>query len=336
MTVIDAHTHFSPVPYLSKIKSAPTAEERQIEIHMRPALERIPHATDVEKRLADLDKYQIDYEVATIQPTLDPNLLPVKDDKLIEYCRSANDSMAKMMNDSKGRIYSMGSIPINTPEGDAIDEMRRAVKDLGMRGFSVLSNIRGTPVDEFDFIWAEANRMGVPVWIHPADTPPNQCRRYEDEYDLLHVLGWPYETAILLSRLVLSGKIDKYPNTKVVSHHLGGMIPYLAGRLSESYDGKTIAKPDQTPARLSKSSVLDYFKSNFCYDTAVGGSQAAIKCCLDTFGLDSIVFATDYPWGPDGGRSRLATYPGKVRSIKLPKEDEEKILSGNISKVMRL
>lgn len=37
------------------------------------------------------------------------------------------------------------------------------------------------------------------------------------------------------------------------------------------------------------------------------GSAEAIRCCLDVFGSQSVVFGTDYPWGPDGGRSRLAT-----------------------------
>ena len=335
MTIIDAHTHFSPPAYMNMIKNAPTEGERRVELKMRAALESKPHASNLEKRIADLDKYKIDYEVATIQPTLDPNLLPVKDEKLEEYCGVANDSLTQMMNDSKGRIYSLGSVPIKASPDIAIREMRRAVKELGMRGFSILSNIDGTPVDEYDFIWSEASRLDVAIWIHPADAPPSQCRKYEDQYDLLHVLGWPYETSLLLTRLVVSGIMDKYPNLKVVSHHLGGMVPYLAGRLSESYDGKTIAKPDQSPAKLSKPTVLDYFRS-FFYDTAVGGSDIAIKCCIDTFGVGSVVFATDYPWGPDGGRARLASYPDKIRNLKLSKSDEEQIFSGNTSRILKL
>lgn len=335
MTIIDAHTHFSPQVYMSKIKNAPTSGEREIELRMRAALERKPHASNLEIRLADLDKYKIDYEVASIQPTLDPNLLPVKDEKLAEYSRLVNDSLAEMMNQSKGRIYSLGSIPIKAPQEIAVDEMKRAVNDLGMRGFSVLSNVDGVPVDSFEFIWSEANRLGVPVWIHPADAPQSQCRKYEDEYDLLHVLGWPYETSLLLTRLVVSGIMDKYPNLGVVSHHLGGMIPYLAGRISESYDGKTVAKSDQSPAKLARPSILDYLRK-FYYDTAVGGSDAAIKCCIDTFGVESVVFATDYPWGPDEGRSRLATYPGKIRNLNLSKGDEDKIFSENVSRILKL
>lgn len=335
MTIIDAHTHFSPQVYMSKIKNAPTAGERAIELKMRAALERKPHASNLQVRLADLDKYKIDFEVATIQPTLDPNLLPVNDEKLEDYTRSANDSLAQMMNESRGRIYSLGCIPIKASAEIASGEMRRAVNDLGMRGFSVLSNIDGVPVDSFEFIWSEASRLGVPVWIHPADAPQSQCRKYEDEYDLLHVLGWPYETSLLLTRLVVSGIMDKYPNLGVVSHHLGGMVPYLAGRISESYDGKTIAKPDQSPAKLERPSILDYLRK-FYYDTAVGGSDSAIKCCLETFGSESIVFATDYPWGPDEGRSRLASYPGKIRGLRLSKEDEDRIFSGNVSKILKL
>ncbi|MDG7001907.1 MAG: amidohydrolase family protein, partial [Nitrososphaerota archaeon] len=279
MAIIDCHTHFAPDTYLHKLKEAPSGAVRQFEVKKHPAVERTPHLHDLEKRLSDLDKYKIDYEVATPQPSLDPNLLPIKDVELLDYCRVFNDGMADMMRKSKGRIFSIGAIPINIDSKVAASEMRRAVRDLGLKGFSVLSNVSEQSIDKFEFIWSEANNLDVPIYIHPANPPSHQFRKYEDEYDLIHVLGWPYETSLILTRLIMSGIVEKYPKARVVSHHLGGMVPYLAGRLAESYDGKTISKQEQAPTRLLKPSVLDYFR-NFFYDTAVGGSAAAIKCCI--------------------------------------------------------
>lgn len=335
MGIIDSHTHFVPNSYLHKLRADTTESVRSFEVRGRPAVERTPHLYDLEKRISDLDKYNISYEIATPQWTMDPNLMAISDDELLDYCRSFNDGLAQMMRESKGRIFSVGVIPINAGREIAVSEMRRAVNDLGLKGFSVLSNVGEKPVDRFEFVWSEADRLEVPIYIHPANPPPSQYRNYEDEYDLVHVLGWPYETGLTLTRLIMSGIVDKYPKARVVSHHLGGIVPFLAGRIAESYDGKTIAKLEQGKTQLLKPSVLDYFRT-FFYDTAIGGSGPAIRCCLETFGSESVVFGSDYPWGPDGGRSRLATYPGKILDLKLSNEDTRRIFEGNIRNLLRI
>ncbi|MCL4517618.1 MAG: amidohydrolase, partial [Thaumarchaeota archaeon] len=126
-------------------------------------------------------------------------------------------------------------------------------------------------------------------------------------------------------------------NVKIVAHHLGGMIPFFLGRISESFDsGMFVMKAEQKKGvKLSKPRVTDYFRE-FYYDTAVGGSASAIKCGYDVFGSKHLLFSTDYPWGPDNGRARLASYSKILKGIGFPKDDLFDIQEGNARQLFGL
>ena len=261
-----------------------------------------PHYVDVEARLLDLDKYGIDKEITAVSQDVDPNKFPsLRSELRIELCRLLNDEMARIMKESRGRIYSLGTLPFDSLQDGGIEEMRRAIRDLGLKGFMVLSNLNGEPIDKYEQFWAEAEKLNVPVYIHPVDPVTNSSRRYEDDYDLMHVFGWPFETTLILSRLVFSGMTQKYPNLKILAHHLGGMIPFFAGRINESYS-KTmgLVKGEQKIEIANSRPAVDFFKF-FYYDTAIGGNSAAIRCGCDIFGVERIVFGTDYPFGQRPG-----------------------------------
>ena len=48
-------------------------------------------------------------------------------------------------------------------------------------------------------------------------------------FEIWWTLGWPYESSVAMSRLVFSGIFDRHPNLKIITHHMGGMIPYFEG-----------------------------------------------------------------------------------------------------------
>ncbi len=156
-------------------------------------------------------------------------------------------------------------------------------------------------------------------------------RSYEADYDLAHNFGWPFETVLMLSRLVFSEIMERYPTLKIVNHHLGGgMIPFFWGRILETY------APEEQPRLLGKvmpRPLFEYF-SKFYYDTAVGGSAVAIRCAYEVFGADQLIFATDM--NSYGKENRLATYPDVLRSVGLPRADTEKIFSGNARRLLKL
>lgn len=335
--IIDAHTHGLHGKYLDKLAASggDWAKERVAEeVRIAKDMEW-PLYVDVAFRVEVLNKYGIDFQVVTPGGTIDPNLCPGNAKAKLLYAKGINDNMARLMEDSKGKLIGIGTVPLLGFGQDTRKEMERAIKTLGLKGMHIPSNIDGKPIDspEFEPFWAHAEEMDIPVYIHPRDPVAPDGRSYEAEYDLTHNFGWPFETTLALARLVFSGIMERYPALKVVSHHLGGgMIPFFFGRTLETYE------PSKQLRRLGKilpRPLFDYF-SRFYYDTAVGGSAPAIRCTYEVFGADQIVFATDCPYGPRKGEERLETYPNIVKSLGLSEAENEKIFSSNARKLLNL
>jgi uncharacterized protein len=151
------------------------------------------------------------------------------------------------------------------------------------------------------------------------------------KYEICSVLGWPYETGVTLARLVFSKIMDKYPDLKVIAHHLGGVIPYLEGRVAHSFDQMGVRTSDEDYEGLRKSlkkRPFDYFK-DFYGDTAVEGARAATVCGLDFFGADHVVFASDCPFDKEKGPGYIRDTLNVLNSIEMPDADREKIYYRN-------
>ena len=337
--IIDGHTHGVHGRTLDQLGRAGGDWASRVLASLVVKSRERPHLADVPLRLEMLDRNGIDLQVVTPHNALDSNLLPGDVAAQLDMARAINDNMARLMDASQGRLLAAGSIPLTEFERGGSKEMRRAIETLGLKAISIPSNIRGRPLDlpEFDPFWAQAVDRDVPVYIHPHDPISYAGRSYEAEYDLGHIFGWPYETVLMLSRLVFSGMMEKYPTLKIVSHHLGGgMIPFFWGRITETYSLESLKNEElRSIGRVFPKPLFDYF-SKFYFDTAVGGCGPAIRCAYEVFGADQIIFATDTPWGPGTGESRLATYPSQIRALGFSEEDNQKIFEGNIRRILNL
>jgi len=337
-TIIDAYTHNVPKPYLKRIVDSSNPLVSKPARSFADRSNKHSNIIDLETRIADMDRYGISKQVTCIFQGLDPNHLPIEDaEEQIELCKIINDDMAEMMKNSKGRIFALGTAPLRGLDVGGIEEMRRAIKDLGLRGFMAITNVGGEPVDHFKLFWEEANRLGVPVYLHPVDPITSTSRPYEDEYDLMHVLGWPFETSLTMARLVLSGTMSRNPNLRIVAHHLGAMIPFFSGRINESYDKEmSMVKPEQGfEVVKGNKPAMEHF-GGFYYDTAIGGNKHAIEMTRDIFGAEKIVFGTDYPFGPKDGILRLANYPKLVEEARFSEAEKQLIFEENITRLLKI
>lgn len=330
--IIDAHTHGVHGDYLDDLATIGGAWwGKRLERIQRCAQSR-PQFSNVALRLEQMDRYGIDMQVVTTGADVNIADFPGDAATQLALARALNDNMARLMEDSKGRLIAIGCVPLDGFERGGRQEMDRATNTLGLKGINLPSNVNGKPLDlpEYEPFWAHAAEAGVTVYTHPW---AQAGRPYENAWDLPHTFGWPYETTIMIARLVFSGVMERHPGLKIVTHHLGGgMIPFFMGRIEESNDSSAIV--DALPTPLPRP-LYDYF-SQFYYDTAVGGSADAIKCACGVFGPDQIVFATDAPFGPQGGLSRLATYPNLVRSLGLSQAETDNILAGNARRILGL
>ena len=332
--IIDGYTHMFHETSLEAFKKmgGNWAQEKVAKLSARAQPKKA--IFDVQERLGFLERNNIDMQVITPPHFMYSTFMPEDMGTKLKVMQVINDGMGRLMEESKGKLIGVGTVPLEKYDKYGKQELERAVNTCGLKGVSIASHWYGKPLDSTEFLdfWAHAAEMDLPVYIHPADPVVSTGRTYEAEYDLTHNFGWPFETILMLSRLVFSGVLERYPTLKIVSHHLGGGIPFFWGRIEETYAPEN---QERLIGRKMPKPLYDLF-SLIYYDTAVGGNASAIKCAYDIFGADKLVFATDAPFGPGTGEERLASYPKVIESLGLPESDNNKIFAGNIEKIFNL
>lgn len=292
----------------------------------------IPVMTDVAKRLRVMDQFPGYQQILSLaSPTIESLATP---QQAPELARIGNDSMAEMVAQNPDRFIGfIASLPMNNMDA-ALAEARRAINDRKAVGVQIYSNINGLPLDEPEFlplfdVMAELDR---PVWIHPIRPAAFADYRTEEEskYDLWWSLGWPYETSVAMLRLVHAGIFDKHPSLAIITHHVGGIMPLMEGRLRSG-----LRHMDGEENRASRESVVEGCK-RFYADTAAFGARAPIECGLAFFGHEKLLFASDMPFDPELGPGFIRDNGQAIKQMDLTEEQRYAILAGNARRLLRL
>ncbi|PYS34317.1 MAG: amidohydrolase [Acidobacteria bacterium] len=293
---------------------------------------------DVDSRFRILDEFGDYVQVLTLP--LPPLEILAGPDKSPELAREGNDGLAELVKKHDRFLGFAASLPMNNPKA-AEKEMTRALDELGAFGIQIYTNAAGKPLDSPEFLplFEEAVRRDIPIWIHPARGADFADYQTETKslYEIWWTFGWPYETSVAMSRLVFAGYFDKFPTLKIITHHMGGMVPYFEGRVGYGWDqlGKRTTDVDYVSLLKSmKKRPVDYFK-NFYADTALFGAAPATKCGYEFFGLDHVVFASDMPFEPAPGLYARETIKC-VEGLDLTKEQKDQIYRGNAERLLKL
>ena len=332
---IDAFTHFYPPKYYKRMEEVGVGLK---DMFRRARAVQSIHDLDTRRRV--VEQFPDYAQVLSIpMPTLE-TVSKGNADTALELARLANDGLAELVAKHPKHFPAfIAQAPLTARDAGAA-EVERAIKDLGAIGVQIYSNVGGKPLDrpEFEPFFAAMNRIGKPVWLHPARGAEHPD--YQDEkkslYEIWWTFGWPYETSVAMARLVFSKTLDKYPNLKIIAHHLGAMVPYFEGRVGPGWDqlGKRTSDEDYFALLKSlKKRPLDYFKQDFYADSAMFGSRAATVCGLDFYGADRVVFASDCPFDPEGGPGYIRETIKILDSLDLSKADRDKIYFGNLEKL---
>jgi len=331
---IDAYTHFFPKRFFDKLgEVAGEYKDMGKRVRSLPALYDI----NVRKKIIDghTDYQQI---LAYPQPPIEKFAKTPAD--IDEFCRIINDGFAELC--AKEKDHFPGWVAhVSLAAADAgVAEAERAIKTLGALGVQVYTNVAGKPLDRPEFLpfWDTMNELAVPVWMHPARgaETPDYIAEDKSLYEIWWTFGWSYETACAMARLVFSRIMDTHPNLKIITHHFGGIVPMLEGRLGPGNDvlGSRTTDEDYVSLRKSlKKRVLDYFKQDFWADTAAFNAVPATEAGLRFFPRDKVVFASDCPFDPEGG----TMYPREtlkiLGSLNLSEADRDKIFFENLQAV---
>jgi aminocarboxymuconate-semialdehyde decarboxylase len=258
-----------------------------------------------------------------------------------EAAKIGNDGLAELCQKHPQRFIGFAAgMPMNNVEG-CLKEMDRAVSQLGARGIQIYTNVQGKPLDAPEFlpIFEEAARRDLAILMHPTRGADFADYKTEEKslYEIWWTLGWPYETSVAMSRIVFSGILEKLPNLKIVTHHLGGMVPYFEGRVGYGWDQLGTRTSDVDYKALLKSMKkrpIEYLRM-FHGDTALFGGRAGTICGLEFFGIDHVLFASDTPFEPSPGMFIRETIK-VLDSLELSVADREKIYFRNAQRLLKL
>jgi predicted TIM-barrel fold metal-dependent hydrolase len=257
--------------------------------------------------------------------------------------RLANDGMAEIVASHPDQFPAfVASLPMNNVPA-ALAEMDRAITKLGAKGVQIFTNVNGRPMDDPEFypVFERCVRKyDLPIWLHPVRTSkfPDYPVESKSKYEIWWLFGWPYETSACMARIVFSGMLQKLPDMKIITHHLGAMAPYFDERIGLGMDQMGARTSDEDYGALLKrlgKRPLDYFRM-FYGDTAVNGSAPAIRCGLDFFGPERVLFGTDCPFDPEGGPAFIRESIRAINSLKLTPAVRNKVYHGNAVKMLRL
>ena len=242
--------------------------------------------------------------------------------------RGYNDWLHDFCSAHPGRFFGAAMVaPHDVAE--AVAETRRAVTELGFKSIFLSPGVVGRKQwhhPTYDPLWAECERLGVPVAFHGGGQnylKPDFSLEIFDKLMMWHTFSQPLGIMAAAVSLTAGGVLERFPKLRVAL--LEGncaWAPWLFYRLDEHYEwlGKM-----EAPELTMKPS--EYFLRN-CF-LSVEADEELVKQYVEHFGDDNLVFSTDYPHAD-------SKYPHAVESfltLPLSAASQRKILWDNWSRL---
>lgn len=262
---------------------------------------------DVDLRLAEMDRRGIDLQV------LSPNPLTyfsrVDPDLATEFALRHNDALAVVVAAHPHRFVGLAQLPTQDPVR-AVDELRRAVGELGLVGAAIGTDL-DRPLDDpsLDPLYAACGELDVPLFLHPSpggiDAPRRDDRLQRWDADLW--LGFAYEEALAVATLVLGGVLDRHPELDVCVSHGGGATSWIAERLAHAVATRPWASPE-----LARPGAIAERLGRLWWDDHVGGA-GSLTALVAAFGVDHLVSGTNFAgWDDPGDGPGVGPVPRSV------------------------
>jgi aminocarboxymuconate-semialdehyde decarboxylase len=332
---LDIFNHIFPQRFYDRmLKVAPNGRD------MHKRVRAIPCIVDLAQRFRIMDMFDDYAQVICLgSPPIEVFGPPPVS---TEMARLANDGMAELVDRHRQRFPAfIASLPMNDPVG-LLKEAERAVHELGAVGVQVFSNVLGRPLTAPETLplFELMAKLDLPLWLHPArgaDFADYQ-REKRSHYEIWWTLGWPYETSVAMAHIVFEGLFDRYPQLKIITHHMGGMIPYFEGRVGPGWDqlGARTSDVDYSALlRQLKRRPVDYFHL-FYADTALFGAMEATRCGLKFFGPERVLFASDAPFDPEQGAMYTRTTIEIIDRLDVSPAERHAIYEGNARRLLKL
>lgn len=271
---------------------------------------------DPKRKLKDMDAAGVD--MALLSTNIPPpcSLSP---ELGLEGAQAINNAIAGLVEKHSNRFAGLACLPWQNPV-EAIVEMDR-VKDLGFCGIMLYSHIGGKPVDtpEFEPVFLHAESLQFPIVIHP--TVPTWGEAIKDHW-MIGMMGLQVDSSFALLRLILSGILERLPKLQIVMPHVGGILPYMSGRLDHQTEvlGRARAKITRPPSAYLRQIYFDI----------VSPSLQALQYVYQFSGENHLLFGTDHPWVD------MPRFVKLIENMEIPSKAKDRIFGENAATLFNL
>jgi aminocarboxymuconate-semialdehyde decarboxylase len=333
---IDAFCHIMPRAYYDRFFELDVTTHAA---NLRKRVSNIPSLVDMDIRFKQMDEFGEYKQIINIAAPPVEDLGSVAISK--EMSRIGNESMAQLVQDYPDRFAGFCAVvPMDDPEA-AVEEYNYARNELGAFGAQIYTHVHGKAMDakEFDPFYETVANSGGLLQVHPcrnsgwSDYPTEPRSRYE----IWWTFGWEYDLSTFMARLVFGGVMERYPDLKLLIHHGGSMVPHFAGRVGPGWDQLGARTPEDQKEDIEGYPLtkrpIEYFRMMYA-DTALFGAAHALRCSIDFYGVDHVLFGSDSPYDPERGPGYIRSTIANLDSISLSDSEKEAIYRGNVSKLL--
>jgi len=264
-------------------------------------------------------------------PTGSGNVSKIQElDFALAVARACNTHFAKEFNALSNRVSCVGVLPLRDPKA-AAEELRRAVTELGLKGFEILP--MGLPMALgsafYDPVYAEAERLGAVIGIHGSRSNSHEIGAANlSTFAEVHSYAFTVGLLLQFTHVVCQGLPVRFPNLKLAFLEIGATwLPYYLDRLDEHWEKR--AKHEMP---LLKDKPSDLVRKSKMYFSLESG-ESLLPESINYLGAEHFLYASDIPhWDNE--------FPGNLHALRkhprISDGDKEKILYSNAKQLFAL
>ncbi len=289
---------------------------------------RPPGLSNADDRVEDLAKIGFDRQV--LVPNNAPFAYDVDPDLGASVCRSFNNAVARVLKKYPDKFIGLAVLPMQDVTL-AIQELDRAVLELGIHAPQIQTHIMDKNLDEYEFwpFYKRVEELGVPLIVHCSHLSITAGAHRYKRYRFGNALQFPAETSLAIGSLICSGALDTFPKLRLGFLEGGaGFLPYLFDRLNEV----AVEEPEYTKVSIKK--MPTEYLDQLWFSFNIKAEPKSIPYLIERIGADRLLISSDYPHGLAGSGMNTIQYLESLETVSA--EDKEKMMGLNALRLFNL
>lgn len=359
--IVDIHTHVYPPSYISLLESRSSIPyirsfppSRDLRLVILPAEDTEstsrgrpvgPDYYDISAKIAFMDTHGIDISVISLaNPWLD--FLPAA--TAAATAQTINDEIETLCNRHPGRLFFFATLPLSAPAPAILAEITRLRSLPHLRGVILGTSGLGQGLDDAALlpIFAALADAALPIFLHPHYGLPSAVwgpRAADYGHVLPLALGFPLETTIAVTRMLLAGVFGRLPHLRLILAHSGGALPFLAGRIESCIEHDAhllgLAEAAAGEPQAARRTLWQVLRENIYLD-AVIYDKVGLQAAVQASGEDRLLFGTDHPFFPPlRGEKEWPSVTSNVKAVREGLGEDagiDAVMGGNAARVLNL